>query len=145
MIYIRSQAHFWNNFYVNLQNNIQCKEQQTWTNRFYRYPGSALSALWATGLVRLVLLSGFMRCSLAVKVEIRVLSVLTLATDSTALREWADHCSIFIMSPTFGVLDPLWTVVTYRASKECDGGIARRILGNTFANGSVSLRLPPCD
>ncbi len=67
-------------------------------------------------MVGLVLLSGFVCCSLAVRVERRVVSVLTLGADCTALRESAAHHSISLMSPTLGVLDPLWTVVNCSAS-----------------------------
>ncbi len=141
MIYLRSQEHFWNNPHINLQNNIQSQEQQTWTNRFYGYPGSALSALLATGLVGLELLSIFVRCPLAVRIEGRVGSVLTLRTGCTALRERADQRGISFTSPTLGVFDPLWTFVHCSSSKECNGDMARRILDNTFANSSVSLRL----
>ncbi len=89
-----------------------------------------------------MLLSGFVRCPLVVRVESRVVSVLTLRADSTALRERADHRSISLMSPTLGVLDPLWTFVNCSASKKCNGDIGRRKFHNTFANGSVLLRLP---
>ncbi len=86
MKYTRSKEHFSNIPQVNLQDNSQSKENQTCTNRFYGYPDSALSALLAAGLVILVLLSSFVRCPLAVRIEGRVVSVLTLRIGRTALR-----------------------------------------------------------
>ncbi len=127
---------------VKLQNNTQSKEDQTCTDRFYGYPDSALSALIATGLVRLVLLGSFIRCPLAVRVEGRVVSFLTLRTSCTAFGERADHRGITLMSPVLDVFHPLWTVLGCSTSKECNRYIARCTLDNTFANVSVSLRLP---
>ncbi len=52
-----------------VQNNTQMKEYQTLANRVSGYPGRALSAILATAMVRLVLLSSLVRCSLAVRLE----------------------------------------------------------------------------
>ncbi len=128
-----------------LTNNTRSKEDQTCTNEFYGYPGSALNTLLATGLAGLMLLGTLMRCPLAARIKGRVFSVLTLRTGCKALWEWADHCGISLMSPSFHMFHPLWTIFHCSSSKECNRDIASRTLDNTFANGSVSLRLSTYD
>ncbi len=142
MIVIRLHELFPNNTHVNIQKKTQSKKWQTCTNRFYGYLFRAPSALIATGLVRPVLLGSLVRCPLAVRIGRRVFSVLKLRTGCTALEDRADHCGISFISPTLNVYHNLWTVSHCDARKECNRDITRRSLHNTFANGSVSLRLP---
>ncbi len=89
-----------------------------------------------------MLLGSLVRCLLAVRIEGRVFSFLTLRTGCTAFGERADHRGIPLVSPALDVFYPLWTVFRCSASKECNRDIERRTIDNTSANGSVLLRLP---
>ncbi len=135
------KSTFWNHPYVNLQNNTQSKEQYTWTCRFYGYTRSAVSALLATGLVGPVLLGSFVRCSLAVRIEGTVVSILTLgrAVQHSGNERTTVVFLLWVLPLVCSIhCGLLSTVVPARIVM----GILHPALDYTFANCSVSLRLP---
>ena len=91
-----------------------------------------------------MLLGSLVRCPLAVRIEGRVVSFLTLRTGCTAFGKRADHRVIPLVSPALDVFRPLWTVLGCSASKECNQDIARRSLDNSLpmlASCSDCLRM----